>query len=358
MRILSDSDFEQILSAAITAPSGGNMQPWLIRRDGDAVGLSVNHARSHNLLDVQAAAAIFSLGMLAENILITAASLGYVCTLDSSTDYQHPTGNLVVTVIFTDRTEPDDSVSRLSLAVKQRYTNRRLHTGKPYPDDKIASLAVHFQDTDCKVSFVSKQASKCRLFEILASNDILRLRNAGTLEQLIREIRWTEQQTKETRDGIDLKTLELPKGGELFLKLLSRRPALAHSLPTFFLKQFSRLPILRSSHLGLVSLERTYSNISMFHAGRHTQRLWLKSTIEEIGFHPYTVITFNHLRILLAKGEGFSKPELATIRQGAEALCQIFGLPKTALPVFVFRLARATAPTKRSLRLPPDSFLI
>ena len=357
MSILSDTDFSQILAAAISAPSGGNMQPWLIKRHGDRITLRIDHARSHNLLDVHGSAAVFSLGMLTENLLIKSGSLGYQQTLEFSTDEQHQTGNLVVTLSCTGKGEQVESQPDLSHAIRQRCTNRRLHIGEPIPDQIIQSLGMHFADTRCRVAFLNQDTAKRALLEVLATSDVFRLRHHASLEQLLHELRWDEQETRSTRDGIDLKTLELPKAGELFLRLLRRIPRLAQLLPAAFLKQFTAPPIMGSSHLGLVALEGEYSDESMFQAGRQTQRLWLKSTQEKIGFQPYTVLTFNLLRVLLAAGEGFTNQEQDRILADAKQLCRIFGMPDTSIPVFIFRLARAAVPETRSLRLPQQSFL-
>jgi nitroreductase len=357
MAILSDNDFEQILTAAISAPSGGNMQPWLIKRDGDAIILSINHARSHNLLDVHGAAAIFSLGMLAENILIKSSSLGYRQTLNFTIENKHSKGNLVVVISYEDKGEPVNIHPDLSHAISQRCTNRCLHIGEPIPDQIIQSLSTHFANSGCQVAFLSNVESKRALLKVLATNDALRLRHHASLAQLLREIRWNEKETKSTRDGIDIKTLELPKGAEQFLRLLRSIPQLVDFLPVVLLKQFTRPPVLHSSHFGLVAIKDAYSDRSMFQAGRHTQHLWLKSTDEKIGFQPYTVLTFNLLRVLLASGEGFSNSEQATIHDGAREMCRIFGMPDSSVPVFIFRLARAPEPKARSLRLPKQTFL-
>lgn len=358
MAILSDTDFAQILTAAISAPSGGNMQPWLIKRRDDSIILSIDHARSHNLLDVDGAAAIFSLGMLVENLLIKSSSLGYLQTLEFSTDDNHRTGNLVVAVSYTGKSETAETDSGLSQAISQRCTNRRLHIGEPIAEQVIQSLGAHFADSGIQITFLDKETSKRDLLEALATNDVLRLRHRASLDQLLREIRWSEQEVQSMGDGIDLKTLEFSKAGEQFLRLLRRMPRLVYLLPTVLLKQFSAPPILGSSHLGLVSLESAYSDRSMFQAGRYTQRLWLKSALEKIGFQPYTVLTFNLLRVLLAAGEGFTTSEQAMIRADARELSRIFGIPDTSIPVFIFRLARVPEPGARSLRLPEQSFLV
>ncbi|MEJ2691810.1 MAG: hypothetical protein P8166_01855 [Candidatus Thiodiazotropha sp.] len=357
MAILSESDLAQIMTAAISAPSGGNMQPWLIKRRGDNITLSINHERSHNLLDVDGAAAIFSLGMLAENLLIKSSSLGYLQTLEFSTDDKYQKGNLVVTVSYKGTSEEAETDSDLSRAIGRRCTNRRLHAGEPIAEPIIQSLGEHFTDSGIQLAFVDKATSKRDLLEALATNDVLRLRHRGSLSQLLRELRWSKQEVQSTRDGIDLKTLEISKAGEQFLRLLHRMPRLVSLLPEVFLKRFTRPPILGSSHLGLVSLESTYSDHAMFQAGRHTQRLWLKSTVENIAFQPYTVLTFNLLRVLLAAGEGFTSSEQAMIRADASSVSRIFGIADTAIPVFIFRLARAPAPQVKSLRLPKQSFL-
>lgn len=358
MANLSDTDFAQILAAAISAPSGGNMQPWLIKRHGDSITLSINHARSHNLLDVQGTAAVFSLGMLAENILIKSSSLGYLQTLEFSKDDQHQTGNLVVTLNFTGKGEPAEAHPDLSNAISQRCTNRRSQIGEPIADEVIQSVSEHFAASGCQIAFINQESSKRKLLDVLATSDVFRLRHRASLDQLLHELRWNEQENQSKRDGIDLKTLELPKAGELFLRLLRRIPRLVDVLPTAFLKQFTVPPILHSSHLGLVAIEEAYSDRSMFEAGRLTQRLWLKSTLEKIGFQPYTVLTFHYLRVMLAGGEKLTKSEQAMIREGATEVCRIFGMSDTSVPVFIFRLANVPEPKTRSLRLPEQSFLI
>ena len=358
MAILSELDFAQVLTAAISAPSGGNMQPWLIKRRGDSVTLSINHARSHNLLDVKGTAAIFSLGMLAENLLIKSSSLGYLYTLEFSTDSNYRAGNLVVTVRYTGKSEEVETDADLPRAIGQRCTSRRLHIGEPIAEQIIQSLGKHFSDSGIQLALLDKASSKRELLEALATNDVLRLRHRASLGQLLREIRWNEQEVQSMRDGIDLKTLEFSIAGEQFLRLLHRIPRAVFLLPPAFLKRFTGPPILGCSHLGMVFLESAYSDRSMFQAGRDTQRLWLKSTVEKISFQPYTVLTFNLLRVMLAAGEGFTSRERAMIRADANEVSRIFGMPDRAIPVFIFRLFRAPAPQARSLRLPEQSFLV
>jgi hypothetical protein len=115
--------------------------------------------------------------------------------------------------------------------------------------------------------------------------------------------------------------------------------------------------MIETSHIGLVSLERTSSR-DYLEAGRIIERVWLKLTGMGVHVQPmYEVISF----ILLYKfkvGSFLSPTENRLLKDITEQFFDVFDLGFGKTPVFLFRMGfgNGAALTER-MRKPLESFL-
>ena len=70
-------------------------------------------------------------------------------------------------------------------------------------------------------------AGKAKIASVLGEADVVRTFDRRFHDQMLSEMRWTPEEAERTRDGIDIYTLELPKGAMTGLKLMRNRAFVA-----------------------------------------------------------------------------------------------------------------------------------
>lgn len=137
---------DAVLESAALAPSGGNVQPWKIVADDEA--LSFFLAREHTTeMDVGYRGSLVAIGAALHNARIAAAASGILgdVRLHGGTDPGRP----VATMTFADGHDPD--LARRYMHMRERTTNRNM--GVPAGLD--SALAA------CLVEDAEKEADGC-----------------------------------------------------------------------------------------------------------------------------------------------------------------------------------------------------
>jgi hypothetical protein len=182
------------------------------------------------------------------------------------------------------------------------------------------------------------------------------MRNAAMFADMVGEICWSQAETERRREGLDVRTLELPGSTARLLALLRRYPRLRTLLPAARLGDTARSLVAHCSHICCLATSTPLSPDAMVLAGMAMERLWLTATRDGLSVHPWTVSTFLLARLALFDGDGFTEAERATVAEVGAGLRDGFGLRPDEHPVFVFRLFQAPPPAVRSLRQPWQSF--
>lgn len=345
MTELTRDDIAILCAAGAMAPSGGNAQPWRVTVTGDRMRIEPSGVHG-GFLDVGGYAALIAIGAFAENIAVTARSigLGYAMTIRDG----------VVHVEFAGRgpARPDE----LDDCIPRRVTNRRPSDGTVIEDAAIARLTGVVQDDHLAVTAVADPAGKATVTDALAVADALRMRNKAMFADMLAEMRWSADETTATRDGMDIRTLELPPSTEKLLSVLRHAPWLRVLLPRARLGDTARALVAGCSHICCLSTSAELTRDTMVTAGMALQRLWLTATRDDIAVHPWTVSTLQLIRLERFAGAGFTPRERDTTARVGAGLRAGFGLPDDRHPLFVFRLSRAPQARARSLRLPWQSF--
>jgi nitroreductase len=331
------------------APSGGNAQPWRVTVTGSRMVVGPDERRrGDSFLDVEGYASHFAIGCFTENVAIAARSLG----LEHKTAISGGT----VELGFTGR--HDATAHELYEYLPERVTNRRPFDGARIAEDEIHRLAGVVEEADraFMLTAVSAPDRKRDVAKALGVADAVRMRNGAMFADMVRELCWSEREAAARREGLDLRTLELPAGTEKLLSLLKRFPRLRTLLPADRLGDTARSLIGACSHVCCLSTSSALTEDAMVRAGMAMERLWLSATRRGISVHPWTVSTFLLTRLEVFAGAGFTAAEREKVVQIGRGLREGFGLASDDRPVFVFRLSTAPPPTARSLRLPWQSF--
>jgi hypothetical protein len=343
--VLTAEDIATLCVAGAKAPSGGNAQPWRVTVSGDQMRIGRDEHAGDSFLDVGGVAACFAVGCFAENVRVAAASLGL--------EYRsvHSAGSVEFT--FTDRhgASPHD----LYDSVSARVTNRGPSDGTELAETEIRPLTATAQPPYA-LTAVSTSDGKREIERALGVADVLRMRNRTMFDDMVREICWSDRETAARREGLDVRTLELPAATLRLLSLLRTFPRLRTVLPAGKLADTARQLVATCSHICCLSTSQPLTPQSMVAAGMTMQRLWLTATRRGLAVHPWTVSTLLLARLEAFDGRGLAGRERDEVARCGRGLRAGFGLAPDDRPVFVFRLSRAAAPASRSLRLPWQSF--
>jgi hypothetical protein len=97
---------------------------------------------------------------------------------------------------------------------------------------------------------------------------------------------------------------------------------------------------------------------SFFAGGRAMQRLWLTASSLGLAVQPMTAITYLFPRLELEHGPGLGAREVAQLTRLRSRYLDLLQVQPDEAEVLLFRLARAPAPSARSLRRHLDDVLI
>jgi hypothetical protein len=261
-----------------------------------------------------------------------------------------------VVVTFTGTQEPT-SGHPLYPYIETRCTNRQLGDGTMIPPETIRTIEECFTSEDSfSMATVTAKADKKKVAKLLGQIDLLRTEHDALRKQLLDELRWTQEENDNTRDGVDVETLEMPAPAIAVLKKLLTSTFVRALFPRSMLAGLSAPPIMKCSHLCVVAAHQEMTSEALVQGGRVAERCWLKTAEQGLAFQPLAVLPFLLLRATVYKGEGLSQPENDLVLQVSKELREVFGVDPKHFPLFIFRLSNAPAASKGSLRIPWESF--
>ena len=345
---LNEEEINELIGAAITAPSGGNIQPWKWWYKHKTLWLFQDVNRGVSFLNYKNKASHISHGAASENVIIKAASMGFNVSLT-----KFPLGNqscLIAGFRFT----PTGSIVRDELAtyIQKRYTNRTIG----------ARILLKKEDQEALLnSILPVPGARLRLFQspeemeklkrVVAGVDRLYYSSRAGNEQFTQELRWTKEEVEATRDGIDIETLDVTPTERAGL-MVSRTENVARYLREWGLGsafgKISKKAIDASSALCLITMPKAQVD-AYFEGGRALQRVWLTCTGKGISLQPLSISLFLYARINGGDLQGIEdmQEELQYWRNEFRNIC---GLQPDEAKLFFFRLSYADNAKVRSLR--------
>ena len=355
---LTQEDIQALIEHAGMAPSGGNVQPWKVFVSGNDFDIKLEPSRSNSFLDIGYYASLFAMGAFTENLCITADALGLEYTIAFPT-FVDVSSSLVKITFIGKKGKKDAEQKSLFDVIPQRVTNRHLSDGTTL-DPEIIHTLLHVAKTynqKYTVHALYELDKKEELVNLLGKLDGIRTLNEACFKQMLDEFRWTKEETEQTRDGMDLATLEMPENAKKGLELIKRFPNMRFVLPKKVFEDNIKPVLMASSHLCCLTYEGELTPEAMFFSGRSFERLWLKATSLGVSLQPWSIMSFFLFRVNYFNGVGFSQDEIKEIKKQEERLQNVFGLSAEEVPLFIFRLSKTRKrPSARSLRLPWTSY--
>jgi hypothetical protein len=354
---LSDAAIESLVAYAVTAPSGGNCQPWRFVYRRGALFCYFDEARSRTLLDFGHTASFLAIGAAVENLRLAALATGSAPSLAAFPDPAEP--HLVCRVEFAPGGSLAGEDDALFRAVGRRVTNRKLGSRVTLDAEVGAALQATARGAGATLELRSAPAELDALGTIIAEGERLRLLNRRMHEEMMGEVRWSAAAVKATRDGLDLATLELTPTDLAGMRLVSSwalMDVVAKLGAGRGLERPARKSIAAASAVGLLRYAGTDPK-AWFEAGRALERVWLRATSLELAFQPMTPLLYLFARVAAGDTAAFDARELSELARLRRAFTSLFVEHPGHAEAMLFRVARAGPASARSLRLPTHDVL-
>jgi len=294
-----------------------------------------------------------SLGAAAENLILKAHQMGYEVELNK---FPLGVGNdLISTFKFhnlsSNNTELHNN-DKLIEFVPKRITNRNLgerttlnKTDENYFKEVVDSI------NGAELKIFNNEEKIDEIKEILSEVDKLFMTNKTGHSHFIHEIRWNKKEVEETRDGIDINTIDLTPTEKAGLIVSKNWNVTKHIKKWNLGNEFGKLSkkaVDSASALGMITMPK-FNADNYFEGGRAVQKLWLAATEKNIALQPMSINTF-----LFAKVGDKNFDDIEEIKEEMvllyDKLIKSSGISSNQKDVFFFRLAKVNEPKIKALR--------
>lgn len=345
---LSETQVEQLISYANLAPSGGNEQPWKWVYKHDKLYLFLDKERSNTLLDFNSYAGYIALGACIETIRIASNHFEF----EIQTDFFPIDGAAAAFSFFPKKHADASGIDYFPLLTK-RETNRNVVPRIPIQKDALETISMHVsKDVAFDLKWISDTTEIDKVGNIVAGVERIRMMNQRSHSELMKEIRWTEEENLSTKDGIDLETLNLKVSDKVGIELIQD-----YSILEFLkrgqkgkgLEKMVKAQVTAAGAVGIITAP-TLSKESFVQGGIALQKAWLEATRLGLCFQPVTPLTFLFARFMEGAMEAFDVYETAELAAYKKRFEDLLNLSESEHPIFLFRIFKGEQAVKKSLR--------
>ena len=358
---ISPQEIEKFVALANLAPSGGNCQPWIWIFDKKGVlHLIHDKKRSFSLLDFKGTGSLIAFGAALENLRLATAAEGISIRIVNhikSFDEE-----LIASVVFVSKSEKSLEVPFKSLAsgIQLRTTNRRSEARVEIDADKLAEYESIAINSEAIVESISNLEDLKSLNEVVGGMDRIRLFHSQGYKDFVSEVRWSEQEAIDTKDGIDIATLELSKTDKVVMGLI-RDPGTIELFRKFDLgkglAKISDKTLLSASAVMMIQAKE-FTPESYLNSGATLQRIWIKANQDGFSFQPISASLFIFHRVNQENNNGYSDSELNEIEGLKKKLNTLFNKELKNQEIFMFRINVASGPSIKAFRRDVSESLI
>jgi tRNA A37 threonylcarbamoyladenosine dehydratase len=359
--ILSKMELNDILSHSNMAPSGGNVQPWIWVFDKKGLlHLFHDKDRSESMLDFKGSGSLIAFGAALENLRLTSAKMGLdIELIIHIVEFEE---DCIATVRFISKFKNSIKVKNWELVegIGIRCTNRKNNQRQDIKISDLDILTSLAEEEGFFLKIKKENNELAKLAEIVGGMDRMRFFHEQGLADFIKEVRWTEKDAAELKDGIDIATLEL-SGTERAAMGLLKDPRTVRFFRKFLmgygLTKISKDTLTTSSAV-LVLGSKEYSAREYLKAGQVLQRIWIKANMMGISFQPVSAMIFIFHKVSMEQNHGFTKGEEIEVNKFKAEFDQVFKMSKSEKSLFMFRINEAGEPSVRAFRRDVEDTLI
>lgn len=341
--------WEKIIDAAIHAPSGDNCQPWEFEMDKNSLLLHLLPDRDNSLYSWGQRASLIALGAAIENMVVAGNKLGFSFSVNLFPDSSKPR---IIARLTAVPARPQDEP--LYDSILKRCTNRKPYGQDPLLENQkkyllaspieVGGSRIYLTETKNDVEILAKAASV---------NEKILFENFEMHKFFYDHIIWTAEEELQKRMGFYVKTLEVPGYAMPSFKLAKNWKILKFLNLTGFSNIIAKTNFKTygsCSNIGAIIIPDN-SEKSYISAGRLFQRVWLKTTKEELSLQPLTGICLLMQKILSGSATELSQIHQNLVRENYQIISERVNAGKETVAL-LFRIGTGPHPSARTLRLP------
>jgi tRNA A37 threonylcarbamoyladenosine dehydratase len=346
-------EIEELLEAAVLAPSGGNMQPWYWYYDLNRLFLFLDRHQSYSLLDFEHRGSYLALGAAIENLSLAAKNRKLELRIQTFPD----AGNDELVAILDIKRNEDIALAEgevgLLKSIGYRQTNRILGAREEVDANLISQLVAIGEGTEFCISEVSDLERIRHVADLIADGEKVRLMHEWGHHDFQNEIRWNEAENQATKNGVDIETVDLTPSDIAGLKIVSDWHSVAElrsigeekgaKFRDLALKTFDSTSVL------LLLSSKNDDPRQYLEMGKVAERLWLKATSLKLAAQPVGAPLFLAARGA-AEPKTYTEYQLKILKNLLTQMPAIFDVAGQN-PLFLLRIHKADY-AKRALRKP------
>ena len=344
-RPLSDAEAHEFANAALWAPSAGNSQPLLFQLVDGTLDVRVDPLRNNRFMDTANSDLWIALGAALGNMEAVANQRGD--GLVARLFPREARGGLLARV---ERTDAPGDAGALAPWIERRVTNRRPYARDPLPADLLSALSGWAEGDGVRLTWVTDRTAIEDMAGALSVFDRMTLHNPLVGKTILR---WVRTPSEENRgDGLSYDSLEFGPLERIVMRVV-RTPwgVRLGRLVSGSVAANSRQRCADSAALGVLTVD-AWDAAAMVAGGRAFQRLWLAAAREGLSIHPLVGMVLFEMRRRLAADAGVSLKEKSWLEAARDLIVRWVPDFGSRVPLVVFRIGRAPAPTGRSYRRP------
>lgn len=348
-----------LVGAAVLAPSPDNNQPWRFMSTASTIEVYLDRVRSLPS-DVRSMYDLMSLGAAIENISIEARQAGYDTDVQLSCRRQFLSEDDPAPHIATLRFRRGGMPDGLHSFLATRCTNRKLFSVRAVESQQLDTMSREISGfSDIQLHWVTDRRVICTLARLIAQSDRFRFEYEPFHGEIFRQLRFSAAEAERTRDGLDVRTMELPPGASLAIRGLRswKRMQWVNRLGIGRLLTLpSWVSVRRCGAVGAISIAAPSVEGSIV-AGRAFQRIWLASASAGLALHP-----LGSLPIFIAQMEQLGGKNLHAAHQQLSLRLndwfrQLVPETRDRTLMMLFRIGYAGRPRVQALRRPAEEVM-
>lgn len=349
---LSKELAEKLVIAGSQAPSAGNNQPWRWSYINNSLLLFNGFDAGVTMLGFDNLSSYVAIGAAIENVVIASAQNGYHCEFTLFPDDKIK--DLVVSFHFIKNDELKNKNTRVE-ALGLRLTNRMLGDRCPIELNilkKLKSAACEVAGVTLK--FFTTEEELNAVADVLGEIDKIRLLEKIGHKDFIEEIRWTQEENDQKRDGVDLRTLDITNT-ELAGLQMSKDGRVMDLVNEWkgggAFKKLTKKSIDAAGAVGIILINGNQHK-DYINGGLAVEKVWLEATLNGVAFQPMSASVFMFARAKKGSDAYMSEKGVTQLKNLRLQFEETFAIDKGLTDIFIFRLSLTKEPPVKSLRKP------
>ena len=336
----------ELVSAAILAPSGDNLQPWQFEID-DANGsltIHVDPTRDASPMNAGQRMARIAVGAAVENVVRTVFYSGGTCEVRTAPD----AASVRIAVHSLNGSVRHDPV------IAARVTNRRRYDRQPISREQMDEVAAGVGElAGARAIWVTDRPAIDRIAGIVRRADRMLFGISAMRRAFFENVRFDAAYDAEVDWGLSLGSLEVARHELPLFRSLPKLPDWLFRLLSVARTIGAKSAKLVRSSSGLCVITAAGDSAEMdFAVGQVMQQCWLRLTESELAAQPmsslFVLAGAGHLGLAGLHVDG----QIQRINALAAELREVISIKGHYQPRFMLRFGSAAAPSARTGRDP------